>query len=82
MYLIRSHDQARETVVALPDWALAGYAEALGVMKLVPWNGAPFREDKPEGNIRTLAFGPGGLVVYMILERDLEVHVLEVQWVG
>lgn len=80
MYLIRTHDQAQEAVAALPDEALAGYAEALGVMKLVPWGGAPFHEENPEGNIRTLAFSRGGMVTYLILEREREVHVLEVLW--
>lgn len=81
MYRIIAHIQAQETIAELPGSALAGYAEALGVMKLVPCNGTSFRGDNPNGNIRTLPFGPGGLVVYLILEREQEVHVLEVQWV-
>ncbi|MGH3939367.1 MAG: hypothetical protein ACRDTG_12165 [Pseudonocardiaceae bacterium] len=82
MYRIRTHDQAREAVSALPGEALVGYAEALGMLKLFPWSGPPFREDNPDGNIRTLSFGSGGLVTYLVLERDQEVHVLEVQWVS
>lgn len=84
MYRIRPHPPAQEAIAVLPGVALAGYAEALGVMKLIPWNGEPFHEDNPDGNIRTLAFGPHseGLVTYMVLEREREVHVLEVQWVG
>jgi hypothetical protein len=82
MYRIRTHDQARDAVAALPDEATEGYAEALGLMKLFPWSGAPFCEDNPEGNIRTLPFGPGGMVTYMVLERDQEVHILEVYWAG
>lgn len=61
---------------------MLGYAEALGVMELDPWAGHPWREDNPEGNIRTLPFGSGGMVAYLILERERDVHVLEVQWVG
>ena len=84
MYRIRPHPAAQEAVTALPDAALAGYAEALGLMRLMPWSGEPFREDNPDGNIRTLAFGPRseGLATFMVLDREREVHVLEVQWAG
>lgn len=82
MYQIRTHEPAREAIAALPDAAALGYAEILGVMKLVPWSGPAFRADDPDGNIRTLAFGGGGLVTYLILDSEREVHVLEVQWAG
>ena len=32
--------------------------------------------------MRTLAFGGSGGVAYLILEREREVHVLLVQWIG
>ena len=69
---------------ALPYAALLGYAEALGVMKLVPWNGQPLNETNPDGSVRQLIFGPGGygLVTYLVLEDQQRVDVLEVQWVG
>ncbi|MGH4025589.1 MAG: hypothetical protein ACRDRV_13525 [Pseudonocardiaceae bacterium] len=82
MYEVRVHDAARATVDLLPANALAGYLDVLDLLELKPWSGPPFREDKPDGNIRTLTFGPGGLVVYMILDAAQEVHLLEVQWAG
>ncbi len=51
---------------------------------LVPWNGNPINEDNPDGEVRTLHFGPGGagLVTYLIVEHDRQVHILLVQWAG
>lgn len=43
---------------ALPHAALLGFAEALGVMKLVPWNGRPLNDTNPSGAVRQLVFGP------------------------
>ena len=73
-----------EQIDALPTAALVGYAEALGVMKLVPWNGAPINKANPGGEVRQLVFGPRGhgLVTYLILEDQCRVDVLEVQWAG
>ncbi|MGH3916153.1 MAG: hypothetical protein ACRDTC_22510 [Pseudonocardiaceae bacterium] len=77
-----SHPGVVEQIKALPVEALLGYAETLGVMELDPWAESPWRGDNPDGNIRTLPFGAAGMVTYLILKRDREVHVLEVQWVG
>jgi hypothetical protein len=53
-------------------------------MGLVPWNGRPYNQDKPDGNMRELVFGPGGsgTVTYLILEDQRRVDVLLVQWAG
>ena len=53
-------------------------------LELVPWNGKSINEDNPDGEVRQMTFGPHaeGIVTYMILERDREVHVLLIQWVG
>lgn len=73
-----------EQIAALPDDALAGYAEALGVMKLIPWNGVPINGANPDAEVRQLVFGPGskGIVTYLILEDQQRVDVLTVLWVG
>ena len=36
MYRVELYSEAMDQVAALPDDALAGYAEALGVLKLIP----------------------------------------------
>ncbi|MGH3925392.1 MAG: hypothetical protein ACRDTT_21470 [Pseudonocardiaceae bacterium] len=84
MYRIETYPEAKEAIAALPDAALAGYAEALGVMELVPWNGRSLNKANPDGQVRQLVFGPGGYgtVTYLILEREQQVDVLLVQWVG
>ena len=71
-------------VAALPNDALASYAQVLGVLELVPWNGDPYKKDNPEGNLRQLIFGSGGegFVTYLILEDQRLVDVLKVLWAG
>lgn len=60
----------------LPHAAASDYAEALGVMKLIPWNDMPINGTKPDAQVRQLVFGPGGkgLVTYLIPKDQ--------QWVG
>lgn len=83
MYALVVHDQVKPAVAALPADALPGYFGALDLITADPWSmGRPYLEDNPDGPIRTLAFGPGGFVTYLILERDREVHVIEVFWAG
>lgn len=77
-----SHPVVVEQVQSLPYDALDGYADAVGVMELDPWRGEPISKDNPDGNIRTLPFGRGGMVIYLVLERDREVYVIEVLWAG
>ena len=37
--------------------ALPAYAELIAFLELTPWEGAPYRDDKPDGNMRTMPFG-------------------------
>jgi hypothetical protein len=66
----------------LPVAALAAYAELIAFLELTPWEGAPYREDKPEGTMRTMAFGKRaeGMAVYVILEDQRRVVVVSVTW--
>lgn len=84
MYRIRTDHQAREQIAALPDEALEHYAQVLGVLEIVPWHGHPHHEDNPKGALRQLVFGARnqGLVLYLILEDQLLVDVLDVMWPG
>lgn len=66
----------------MPGEALAGYAEALGVLKLIPLNGAALNKRNPDGPVRTLPFGRTGLLYYLILEDQRLVDVITVVWVG
>lgn len=69
---------------SLPLEALPHYADALDVLELVPGNGRPYNDDKPDGPMRELVFGATGegTLTYLILEDQREVHVLLVQWLG
>lgn len=82
MYRIEPDPSVKAQVDALPHDALLGYAEVLGVMELAPWSGEPINKRNPEGEVRQLFFGPhgAGMVTYLILERDREVHVLDMLW--
>lgn len=84
MYEIRTDWPARDQIAALPDDALEHYAQALGVLELVPSHGRPHNEENPKGAVRQLLFGSHcqGVVVYLILDDQLRVDVLEVLWAG
>ena len=84
MYRVLDDDLVPEQVAALPAEALSAYAEARTLQEVAPWSGSPYRREMPDGPMRTLAFGGSGGVAYLILEREREreVHVLLVQWIG
>lgn len=84
MYRVRTYPEARDAIASLPEAALAGYTEALGVIKLVPGNGEPINQANTGGEVRQLIFGPDGrgMMTYLVLEHQQLVDVLEVQWVG
>lgn len=58
------------------------YAELIAFLELTPWEGAPYREDKPEGSMRTMPFGKRaeGMAVYVILEEQRRVVVVSATW--
>jgi hypothetical protein len=79
-YEIDIDPAAQHDIAALPATALHALAEAMTVLELTPWNGRPINPDNPTGSVRTLAFGAGGLLTYLILETDRRVDVLIVAW--
>lgn len=83
MYRVITYPDALEQIEALPADALTAYAEMFGVLELAPANGRLYNEAKPDG-LRELVFGVRGegTVTYLILERQREVHVVLVQWIG
>ncbi len=82
MYRITTDDQSSAQIDALPAEALTPYAEIVGVMELIPWQGEPTNSRNPDGPIRVLFFGHGSMVIYLILEDQLRVDVLDVIWIG
>ncbi|HTK66703.1 MAG TPA: hypothetical protein VL595_30290 [Pseudonocardia sp.] len=73
---------AQAQIRALPSDALGALAEVMSMFELTPWDGPSINEDNPEGNVRVLPFGSGGMVTYLILEDQRRVDVLDVLWVG
>ena len=69
-------------IAALPAGALEAFAEARILLEIAPWSGRALHSDNPDGAVRLLPFGGFGAVVYLILERDREVHLLIVEWLG
>jgi hypothetical protein len=82
---VYSYDAVPDAVAQvdeLPVPSLSAYAELIGFLELTPWEGAPYRDDKPDGNMRTMPFGKHaeGMAVYVILEEQLRVVVVSVTW--
>ena len=52
---------ARIQIMALSAYALTSLADAMAMLELTPWNGAPLHKDNPDGAVRTLPFGRFGI---------------------
>jgi hypothetical protein len=59
MYTVDLDPVAEQQRIALPPEAMSCYAELLTMLEVAPWGGEPFRQDKPEGNMRKQVFGAG-----------------------
>ena len=57
MYTYDAVPDAVAQVDQLPVSALSAYSELIAFLELTPWEGAPYREDKPDGPMRTMPFG-------------------------
>ena len=82
MYTYDAVPDAVAQVDELPGPALSAYAELIAFLELTPWEGAPYREDKPDGPMRTMPFGKRteGMAVYVILDDQRRVVVVSVTW--
>ena len=82
MYTYDAVPDAVAQVDELPVAALSEYAELIAFLELTPWEGAPYRADKPDGNMRVMPFGKRaqGMAVYVILEEQRRVVVVSVTW--
>jgi hypothetical protein len=75
VYRVETYSEAMDQIAALPNEALAFYAQVLGVLELAPWNGVPYNKGNPDGAMRQLMFGPSGVgvVTYLVLEDQRRV---------
>jgi hypothetical protein len=82
-YRIVTDPQVRDQLSALCVEVLPEVAEAFAMLELIPWNGAPYNQDKPDSPMRLLAFAKGhGLITYLVLDDQDRVDVLNVTWLG
>ncbi len=82
MYRVEIDKDALPEVEALPPTALVQYAEVLSLLEVTPWGGDSYNRARPDGAMRTVAFGEDmqGLVVYLVLDDQRRVVVLRVIW--
>jgi hypothetical protein len=72
----------RAEIEALPRPALLALAKTLAVLEVDPWSGAPLVDRNPGGAVRTMAFGPAGLLTYVVVQQLRRVDLLQVHWAG
>jgi hypothetical protein len=84
VYEVTTDEQSRAQLDALPEPALAPFAEARAMLELAPWNGRPYHHRRPDSPMRTLVFGPHGegTIVYLILDDQRRVDLLVVLWLA
>ena len=84
MYELETDVEAVDDLQGLPTSALVQYAEVLSLLEVTPWSGEAYNRQRPDGNMRVVAFGPNGegFVAYLILEDQRRVIVLRVMWLG
>lgn len=58
-------------------------ADAMGVLRLTPWNGRPYNEADPDSWMRQLDFADDrGFITYLVLDDQDRVDALNVTWLG
>lgn len=82
MYEVTTDEVSQQQIDALPADALAAFAEVRVVLEVAPWNGTPYHRSKPATPMRRMVFGAHGQgdVVYLILEDQRRVDLLDVLW--
>jgi hypothetical protein len=82
VYRILPDDRTSPQLAALPADVLAECLQVFAVLEIVPWNGDPIHGDNPDGPVRVMPFGRGGMITYLILEDQRRVDLLDVMWLG
>jgi hypothetical protein len=82
VYRIVIYPEASDQIAELPPHLLRDYDQALDAAAAAPWDGAPHHKDNPSAEVRRWLFGPlgTGQLLYLVLEREREIHVLQVLW--
>jgi hypothetical protein len=80
VYQIEYGREARAQADGLPPAGQQALAAAIEQLGRDPWAAQRLPSYPPE--FRTLAFGDWGLVVYLILERQATIVLLDLIWAG
>ena len=80
-YAVAISGAAAREVVGLPAEARVSLSAALRELADDPWTGQPY-DPRWSPEFRTVAFGDGGLITYVVSERRQLVVVEQVVWVA
>lgn len=83
-YTIEVHPEAQAAIEALPPRGLHALVEVFALLELSPWTGPSVNPlANPDAPLRNLPFGAAnGMVTYLVLEREREVHIVSLLWAG
>lgn len=81
-YEVTQDQQIRAVVATLPTPALPLLQEVFLLLSPEPWSGDPYVAASPDVPVRTVPFGHGGLVTYLVVDHLRQVDILEVTWLG
>lgn len=82
-YTVKVYPEVQAAIAGLPTTGRRALAELYTVLELTPWVGPSINPAvNPDGELRNLSSGPAGagLLTYLILERDDEVHLVSLPW--
>jgi hypothetical protein len=84
LYTVTTDERSQQQIDALPSEALSAFAEARAVLEVAPWNGLSYHRRRPDSPMRRLVFGPHGEgdLIYLILEDQRRVDLLDVLWLA
>jgi hypothetical protein len=82
VYRVVTDDQIKRQLDLLPQTALAALAELRVLLEVDPWVGEPVNPTNPDGAVRMTLFGAdqSGIAVYLILENQRRVDLVQVAW--
>jgi hypothetical protein len=73
------HDQARDQADALPPAGAIALMEFMAAAVLNPW-GINLRPGEVRTSMPTMTFGDGGMVSFVVLDRQRELVITEITW--
>lgn len=76
--------EAREQLLMLPSDMLDDLSVALAGIQADPWNfqRQPDEADDDHHAHRAVSFGDGGVLTYLIIDREAMIYVTSITWVG